>query len=184
MLKDKLNNYSIILGSASPRRHELLKGLDINFTIDTKNNFNEEWYSELPLTLVPEFLSKGKSKGFHRELLKNEILITADTMVLCNNQIFGKPKDKEDAMQMLNQLQNNTHQVLTGVCIRSCDKIRSFTSTTSVTFGEISKEEIEYYIDKYKPFDKAGAYGVQEWIGYIGIKNIDRSEERRVGKEC
>ena len=125
--------------------------------------------------MVPEFLSKGKSKGFHRELLKNEILITADTMVLCNNQIFGKPKDKEDAMQMLNQLQNNTHQVLTGVCIRSCDKIRSFTSTTSVTFGEISKEEIEYYIDKYKPFDKAGAYGVQEWIGYIGIKNIDGS---------
>ena len=111
MLKDKYSNKKIILGSASPRRHELLKGLDIDFAIDTKNNFAEEWYKELPHTQVPEFLAKGKSKGFHRELADNEILITADTMVLCNKNILGKPKDDKDAFDMLMQLQDNTHQV-------------------------------------------------------------------------
>lgn len=170
-----LQTKNIILGSASPRRHELLKGLDIEFTVDTKNNFIEKWPDGLPHNEIPEYLAKGKSKGFHRELEENELLITADTMVLCNGEILGKPKDKDHAIQMLNLLQNNTHTVLTGVCIRSSSKIRSFTASTNVIFGELSPQEIEYYIDNYKPFDKAGAYGVQEWIGYIGIKKIDGS---------
>ena len=135
---DNLQTKKIILGSASPRRHELLKGLDIDFVIDTKNTFEEIWPEGLPLKEIPEYLSKGKSKGFHRALEQDELLITADTMVLCNDEILGKPKSSEDAKRMLNLLENNKHVVLTGVCIRSTDKIRSFTVSSDVPFGELT----------------------------------------------
>ena len=129
----------------------------------------------MEITLVPEYMAKGKSDGFHRELSENEILITADTMVLCNGAILGKPKDKEDALRMLGMLQNNKHTVITGVCIRSNHKKRSFSASTEVFFDTLSEEELEHYVEIYKPYDKAGAYGVQEWIGYIGINRIEGS---------
>ncbi len=165
----------VILGSASPRRKELMQGLDIEFTIDTGNNFEEVVPHDMDINQVPEYMAQGKSHGFHRQLAEDEILITADTMVLCNGEILGKPKDKQDAMHMLQMLQRNKHTVITGVCIRSCNKEKSFSSTTDVFFNELSGEELEYYLEKYKPYDKAGAYGVQEWIGYIGIARIEGS---------
>lgn len=175
MLLDHLRNKKIILGSASPRRKELLAGLDIEFVVDTQNNFVEVYPDTIPLHEVPEYLAKGKSNGYHRGLAADEMLITADTMVLCNGEMMGKPKDKADAARMLGMLQDNKHTVITGVCIRSCHQMRSFTVTSNVCFGKLSAVEIEYYLEKYKPYDKAGAYGVQEWIGYVGITALEGS---------
>ena len=175
MLHQLLNDRKLILGSASPRRKELMLGLGIDFTIDTGNSFEEVVPDGMDIMLVPEYMAKGKSGGFHRELSENEILITADTMVLCNGAILGKPKDKEDAMKMLGMLQNNKHTVITGVCIRSNHKKKSFSASTEVFFDTLSEEELEYYVETCKPYDKAGAYGVQEWIGYIGINRIEGS---------
>lgn len=175
ILNELIKSKRIILASASPRRKELMEGLGLNFTIDTRNNFQEIVPDGLDVNFVPEYLAKGKSYGFHRELEDDEIVITADTMVLCNGQILGKPSDKSNAMQMLKMLQNNTHTVITGVCIRSSDKEESFSVTTKVFFNELSDEELDYYIENYRPYDKAGAYGVQEWIGYVGINRIEGS---------
>lgn len=171
----------IILGSASPRRKELLGGLGLEFTVDTGNTFEEVAPQGLPYNEYPQFMACGKSHGFHRELLPHEILITADTMVLCSDEIMGKPKDREDAIRMIRKLQDNRHVVLTGVCIRSTSKEMSFTASTDVFFAQLSQEEIEYYIDTYRPYDKAGAYGVQEWIGYAGINRIEGSFFNVVG---
>ncbi len=175
MLSTILKDKKIILASASPRRQELLKGLDINFTTDTQTSFKEDYPSGIALTIVPEYLAIGKSNGFHRPLEDNEIIITADTMVYCNGQILGKPRDRANAIYMLKMLSNNKHTVITGLCIRNKDKQISFTSTSDVYFSKIEDSQIEYYIDKYKPYDKAGAYGVQEWIGYVAITKIDGS---------
>ena len=169
------------MASASPRRKELLSGLGVDFVIDTGNTFEEVVPSGLSYPQVPEFMAKGKSYGFHRDLEQNEILITADTMVLCEDEIMGKPKDREDAVRMIEKLQDNTHTVYTGVCIRSLKKEVCFTVGTDVKFGKLTPDEISYYIDTYKPFDKAGAYGVQEWIGYAAIKGIDGSYFNVVG---
>ncbi|MBE6230443.1 MAG: septum formation protein Maf [Bacteroidales bacterium] len=175
ILNELIKSKRIILASASPRRKELMEGLDLNFTIDTRNNFQEVVPDGLDVNLVPEYLAKGKSYGFHRELEDDEIIITADTMVMCDGKILGKPSDKENAMQMLKMLQSNTHTVITGVCIRSREKEDSFSVTTKVFFNELSDEELDYYIENYRPYDKAGAYGVQEWIGHIGISRIEGS---------
>lgn len=171
LLKEKI----IILASGSPRRKELLQGLGLNFIVDTKNHFEEKYPQGMEIRSIPEYLAKGKSHGYHRPLLKNEIVITADTMVLCKEEILGKPKDKADAVRMLNLLQDCKHTVLTGVCIRDQHRESSFTVSTDVFFNKLTDAEIEYYILNYKPYDKAGAYGVQEWIGYIGINRIDGS---------
>lgn len=171
LLKDK----KVILASGSPRRNELLRGLGIDFTIDTGNSFREEYPPEMHHTRIPQYLAIGKSHGFHRPLSENEILITADTMVLCGNGIMGKPKSRTEAIAMLKELQDNRHTVLTGVCIRSDAKERAFTCSSTVWFSKLTNEEIEYYIDSYKPYDKAGSYGVQEWIGYVAIKGIEGS---------
>lgn len=175
ILNELIKSKRIILASASPRRKELMEGLGLNFTIDTRNNFQEIVPDGLDVNLVPEYLAKGKSYGFHRELEDDEIIITADTMVMCDGKILGKPSDKENAMQMLKMLQSNTHTVITGVCIRSREKEDSFSVTTKVFFNELSDEELDYYIENYRPYDKAGAYGVQEWIGHIGISRIEGS---------
>ena len=172
---------NVILASQSPRRRELLVGLGVDFTIDTGNTFEEVIPSGLPHPQVPEYMAKGKSHGFHRVLESDEIIITADTMVLCEDEIMGKPKDREDAVRMIEKLQDNKHTVYTGVCIRSLQKEVSFTVATDVHFGKLTPDEISYYIDTYKPFDKAGAYGVQEWIGYAAIKGIDGSYFNVVG---
>lgn len=181
MLEKILSGRKIILASASPRRKELLGGLGVEFTIDTKNSFEEIAPEGLPFTQYPEYMAKGKSHGFHRDLLPDEILVTADTMVLCSDEIMGKPTDRADAIRMVQKLQNNRHSVLTGVCIRSLEKEVCFTASTDVFFDELSQEEIEYYVDTYRPFDKAGAYGVQEWVGYAGIKRIEGSYFNVVG---
>ena len=181
MLEKILSGRKIILASASPRRKELLGGLGVEFTIDTQNSFEEIAPEGLPFTQYPEYMAKGKSHGFHRNLTPDEIIITADTMVLCSDEIMGKPKDREDAVRMIEKLQNNTHTVYTGVCIRSLEKEVSFTVATDVRFGNLTPDEISYYIDTCKPFDKAGAYGVQEWIGYAAIKGIEGSYFNVVG---
>lgn len=175
ILNERIKSKKIILASASPRRKELMAGLGFEFTIDTRNNFEEVIPQGYDINLAPEYLAKGKSHGFHRPLEEDEIIITADTMVLCNGQILGKPADRANAMEMLKMLQNNRHRVITGVCIRDAQREVSFSATTEVYFNALSDSELNYYLDNYKPYDKAGAYGVQEWIGYVGINHIEGS---------
>ena len=165
----------IILASNSPRRKELLAALDIDFTVDTGTSFVETYSPDTPHERVPELMSRGKSLGFHRELDSDEILVTSDTMVLCGKEILGKPVDRKDAERMLKLLSGREHQVITAVTIRDKEHEKTFSVTSSVLFKELSNSEIDYYINTYKPFDKAGAYGIQEWIGYIGITGIEGS---------
>ena len=165
----------IILASNSPRRRELLAGLDIDFTVDTGTSFVEEYSPDTPHVKVPELMSEGKSLGFHRELADDEILVTSDTMVLCGVEILGKPQDRADAVRMLRLLSGREHQVITAVTIRDAHRKGTFSVSTDVYFKNLSDNEIDYYIDNFKPFDKAGAYGIQEWIGYVGITRIEGS---------
>ena len=165
----------IILGSNSPRRKELLAGLDIEFTVDTGNNFEEVYDPLTPQERIPEILSEGKSYGFHRDLEKDEILITSDTLVLCEGRVMGKPHSRDDAMDMLRHLSGKSHKVITAVTVRDAEKHLTVSDTAVVHFKNLSDNEIDYYVDTYKPFDKAGAYGIQEWIGYIGIDKIEGS---------
>ena len=169
------NGKKIILSSNSPRRRELLAGLDIDFTIDTGTSFVEEYSPDTPHSKVPELMSEGKSNGFHRELAEDEILVTSDTMVLCGSEILGKPHDRADAVRMLKILSGREHQVISAVTIRDRHRSKTFSVKTDVYFKNLSDSEIDYYIDNFKPFDKAGAYGVQEWIGYIAITKIEGS---------
>lgn len=170
-----LKGKKIILGSNSPRRKELLAGLGIDFIVDTGNTFEEVYDPSTLHVKIPEVLSEGKSYGFHRELEDDEILITSDTLVLCADKVMGKPHSREEAYEMLKLLSGREHKVITAITVR--DKGRCITSsdTAIVHFKELSDNEIYHYIDNYKPFDKAGAYGIQEWIGYIGIGRIDGS---------
>jgi septum formation protein len=167
--------YHIILGSGSPRRKELLNELGIEFNVDTKNTFEEIYSDDTPQEQIPEVLAEGKSLGFHRELSNNEILITSDTLVLCENRVMGKPRDREDAVDMLKALSGRSHKVITAVTFRNTERIKTVSDTAIVHFKELTDNEINYYIDNYRPFDKAGAYGIQEWIGYIGIDRIEGS---------
>ncbi len=181
LLQEKFKNRRIILGSASPRRKELLAGLDIPFTVEAYPGGSEVFDSCLPFEEIPKAIALGKSQGFHRPLESDEVLITADTVVVCNGRILGKPECADDAFIVLKELSGKTHSVVTGVCIRTLDKIRSFSAVSDVTFDQLSDEEIEYYISKYSPMDKAGSYGIQEWIGYVGIKSIQGSYFNIVG---
>lgn len=165
----------IILGSNSPRRKELLAGLDIEFTVDTGNTFEEVYDPATPHERIPEVLSEGKSYGFHRPLQDDEILITSDTLVLCGERVMGKPHSREEAFDMLKYLSGKEHKVITAVTVRDQQKCKTSSDTAIVHFKELSDNEIQYYIDNFKPFDKAGAYGIQEWIGYIGIGKIEGS---------
>lgn len=165
----------IILGSNSPRRRELLGGLDIEFTVDTGNTFEEVYDPATPHERIPEVLSEGKSYGFHRALEANEILITSDTLVLCGDRVMGKPHSREEAIDMLRCLSGREHKVITAITLRDCGRCTTTSDTAVVYFKELTDNEIEYYIDQYKPFDKAGAYGIQEWIGYAGIGRIEGS---------
>ncbi len=165
----------IILASNSPRRRELLAALGLEFTVDTGTSFVEEYTPDTPHTKVPELMSRGKSLGFHRPLEEDELLVTSDTMVLCGTEILGKPLDKADAVRMLRMLSGREHQVITAVTIRDSKREKTFSVTSNVFFKKLSDNEIDYYIENYKPFDKAGAYGIQEWIGYIGITGIEGS---------
>ena len=166
---------SIILGSNSPRRKELLAGLGIDFIVDTGNTFEEVYEADTPHERIPEVLSEGKSYGFHRPLEEGEILITSDTLVLCEDRVMGKPRSREEAFDMLRFLSGRGHKVITAITLRDKYSCKTSSDTANVYFKELSDNEIEYYIDNFKPFDKAGAYGIQEWIGYIGIGKIEGS---------
>lgn len=170
-----LRGKRVILASGSPRRKELLAGLDIPFEIDTRNSFEESFSPDTPHDKVPELMSKGKSYGFWRPLEKGEILITSDTMVLLDRLILGKPHSMEEAKGMLRKLSGRTHEVITAVTFRDRTHEETVTDLTLVTFRDLSDEEIDYYIEKYKPLDKAGAYGVQEWIGYAACTAMEGS---------
>ncbi len=165
----------IILGSGSPRRKELLEGLGITFIVDTGNSFDEAYSPETPHEKIPEILAEGKSHGFHRELESNEILMTSDTLVLCDDHVMGKPHCREEAINMLRLLSGRMHKVITAVTVRDSSRMKTVSDTALVHFKQLSDNEIEYYVDNYRPFDKAGAYGIQEWIGYIGIDRIEGS---------
>ncbi|MDD2583845.1 MAG: Maf family nucleotide pyrophosphatase [Bacteroidales bacterium] len=175
ILKEKTKNYRIILGSGSPRRKELLAGLDIEFTVEANGNIDESFDAACDPAEIPALLSLRKSQGFHRELQSNEILITADTLVICDGEILGKPTDREDAVTMLQKLSAKSHTVITAVTIRGLGKCETFSSKTTVFFNQLYKEQIDYYIDNYSPYDKAGSYAVQEWIGYSAISRIEGS---------
>lgn len=165
----------IILGSNSPRRRELLAGLDIPFTVDTGNTFEERLEPGVEAHEVPLQLSHGKSHGFHRLLEADEILITADTVVIVDREVLGKPHSREEADAMLHKLSGRAHEVVTAVTLRDAAREESFSVSTQVHFVELTQAEIDHYIDKYRPYDKAGAYGIQEWIGYVGISSIEGS---------
>ena len=170
-----LKKYHIILASKSPRRQELLRGMGVDFEIMTKET-PENYPSDLPLDEVPKYLSLQKSLAFNDdELPPDYLLITSDTVVICEGEILGKPKDREDAARMLELLSGKTHHVVTGVTVRSAEKTESFAVRSSVTFADLEQDEIDYYIEHCKPFDKAGAYGIQEWIGYVGISGLEGS---------
>lgn len=173
-LATKLSTYHIILGSASPRRRELLAGLDIDFEIRVKDT-KEIIDNSLSAEYVPQSIAKQKFEAFIPDLQENDFLITADTIVICDNKILGKPKSIENAKEILQFLSNKTHTVVTGVHFGTRDKQQSFSCKTQVTFAKLSTSDIDYYVEKYKPMDKAGSYGVQEWIGYIGIEKIEGS---------
>ena len=168
----EIGDKHIILASNSPRRRELLAGLNIDFEVDTRNDFEESFDPSTPHDQVPELMARGKSYGFHRPLKPGEILITADTMVLLDKVILGKPHSREEAVEMLSLLSGREHEVITGVTIRDCGREETFSDVTFVTFKAFTPEEIDYYVDTCRPYDKAGAYGIQEWIGYIGMTDM------------
>lgn len=163
----------IILASKSPRRLELLKGLDLDFRVEVHKGIKESYPESLPPDEVPLYIAREKAADYL--VPEDSILITADTVVIIDNKVLGKPKDETDACRMLNLLSGRTHHVVTGVCLTTKERQVSFSSKTDVTFRELSNTEIQHYVDKYKPLDKAGAYGIQEWIGYIGVKAINGS---------
>lgn len=179
MLREKLKNYNIILASGSPRRQQFFKDLDINFTIDVRK-VDEIYPPELEASAITDYLADLKSKAF-TDLNEHDLLVTSDTIVWLNNNALGKPKNAEEAFEMLQSLSGKTHEVITSISLKSKNKQQIFNDTTAVTFKNLSDEEIEYYIKNYQPFDKAGAYGIQEWIGFIGINKIKGSYFNVVG---
>lgn len=177
---NNLKNYNIILASQSPRRHQMLKELGLDFKIQTKD-VEEVYPDNLKGEEIPVYLAKLKGEAFVLDMNEKELVITADTIVCVDDMVLGKPKDRDDAVKMLKTLSGRSHQVISGVCLKSKEKEATFSTTTHVHFKELSLEEIEYYIDNYKPFDKAGAYGIQEWIGFVGIDGIEGSYFNVVG---
>ena len=175
LLHQLLESYNLILASASPRRRQLLAECGLKFTLAEKFECDESFDSAMPCNQVAEYLSTLKSNAYPKSLETNDILLTADTVVIANNRILGKPADRADAIAMLSMLSGKSHTVITGVTIRTAERTHSFSVESRVNFREITTEEIDYYVDTYKPFDKAGAYGIQEWIGYVAIEGIEGS---------
>jgi len=172
---ERLNNYDIILASASPRRSFLLEELGLKFKTVTNNEIKESFPEHLIAGDIPLYLAKLKARSFTSLLKEKTLLITADTIVWLNNELIGKPRDTEEAKKMLRNLSGKMHFVYTGVCIASIHKELAFAAESKVHFRHLTDGEIDYYVKKYKPFDKAGAYGIQEWIGYIGVDRLEGS---------
>lgn len=174
MMVDKINRFRIILASRSPRRQQLLRELGIHFEVVIK-----DWKEDYPPGLegpdIALYIAAGKANTFRSEINRSEIVITADTIVWCNGRVLDKPSSGEDAKRIIRQISGNTHDVITGVCLLSATGMRSFCSVTKVTFADLGSEEIDFYVDNFKPYDKAGAYGIQEWIGIAACSRIEGS---------
>jgi septum formation protein len=180
MLKNKLEKYKLILASGSPRRQQFFKDLDLDFEIRLKE-IEEVYPPELKASAITDYLAELKANAFEGELQPNEILITSDTIVWHSNKALGKPKDPQDAFEILKSLSNTTHDVITSVCFKTVSETTVLNELTKVTFNELSDEAIYYYLENYKPYDKAGAYGIQEWIGFIGVSKIEGSYANVMG---
>ena len=175
LLHDKLKSYRLILASQSPRRRKLLGDAGIEFELAPRYECEECYPAELPAVEVAEYLSRLKSEAYPEPLGEKDILLTADTIVVACDKVLGKPEDREDAIQTIKMLSGREHEVITGVTLRSATRAVSFSSHSKVNFRVLTDEEIAYYVDTYSPMDKAGAYGIQEWIGYVGIEGIEGS---------
>lgn len=172
---DNLKKYKVILASNSPRRKELLAGLGVDYEVRTLPDMDESYPETLKGADIPLYIAKEKADAYLNMMQPGELMITADTIVWLDGKVLGKPADREDALRMLREMSGRTHEVFTGVCVTTTEWQRSFTAQTEVRFASLSEEEINYYVDQFKPMDKAGAYGVQEWIGFIGVENISGS---------
>lgn len=170
-----IEKYHIILASNSPRRRELLAGLGVPFEVKVLPDIEENYPADLPVADIAEYIAREKADAYRQLIGKHDLVITADTIVVVGDEVMGKPHDADDACRMLRKLSNRTHQVITGVCLTTADKQRQFSVKTDVTFKSLSEEEIAHYVNHYQPFDKAGAYGIQEWIGYIGVTSLQGS---------
>ncbi len=175
LLHERLKAYRLILASQSPRRRELLSGSGLEYTLAPRYDVEEIFPEDMATERVPEYLSQIKSEGYPLPLAEGDILLTADTVVIINGRILGKPHNRQEAIRMLSELSGATHTVITGVTIRDCTRSYTFSSRSDVRFRPLSNDEICYYVDNYHPFDKAGSYGIQEWIGYVAIEGIEGS---------
>lgn len=175
LLHDKLNPYRLLLASQSPRRRELMSGCGLPYTLAPKYDCEEIYPAALPAEEVPRYLSRLKSETYPAPLAPNDILLTADTVVVLDGRVLGKPRDREDALAMLRDLSGRRHTVVSGVTLRTAQRMHTFDARSGVWFRTLSDEEIAYYVDRYRPFDKAGSYGIQEWIGYAAIERIEGS---------
>lgn len=178
---NNLEKYKVILASNSPRRKELLGGLGIAYEVKTMPDVDESFPTDLESEEIPVYIAKKKVDAYKPIMQSDELIITADTIVWLDGIVMGKPKDAGEACEMLRRLSGRTHQVITGVCVTTIDKQVSFSTVTDVTFDELTEEEIEYYVTHFKPMDKAGSYGIQEWIGYVGVRSISGSYFNVVG---
>lgn len=172
---ENLKKYQIILASNSPRRKELMSGLGVDYVVRTLPDVDESYPADLVGSEISEYISRKKADAYRAIMQPGELLITADTIVWLDGKVLGKPEGRTGAIDMLRTLSGKSHQVFTGVCLTTTEWQKSFTAASDVVFDILSEEEIQYYVDKYQPLDKAGAYGVQEWIGYIGVKSISGS---------
>ena len=172
---NNLKKYKVILASGSPRRRELLSGLGIDYTIKVLPDVNEAYPETLKGEDIPLYIAREKAEAYLKGIESDELIITADTIVWLDNEVLGKPTDEQQAKVMLRMLSGKTHHVITGGCLTTSEFQKSFTTTTEVTFAKLSEEEIDYYVEKYRPLDKAGAYGIQEWIGFVGVEAINGS---------
>ena len=178
---NNLEKYKVILASNSPRRKELLGGLGIAYEVKAMPDVDESFLTDLESEEIPVYIAKKKVDAYKPIMQSDELIITADTIVWLDGIVMGKPKDAGEACEMLRRLSGRTHQVITGVCVTTIDKQVSFSTVTDVTFDELTEEEIEYYVTHFKPMDKAGSYGIQEWIGYVGVRSISGSYFNVVG---
>lgn len=170
-----VEGYKVILASNSPRRKELLAGLGIDFSVRIIKDIDESYPASLRGEDIPVFISGKKAEAYRRTMAEDELIITADTIVYDNDKVLGKPSSREEAINMLTELSGHAHEVITGVTICSRDKMKQFASVSKVFFDNLTEEEIEYYVDLYRPYDKAGSYGIQEWIGFVGVTRIEGS---------
>ena len=167
--------FHIILASNSPRRRELLAGLDIDFEVKIIHGISEGYPKGMPITDIPAYIAMEKAEPYKDSIREGDLVLTADTIVVVGQEVLGKPADAAEARAMLGKISGKTHQVITGVCMTTTEKQHRFTVSTNVTFKKLSANEIEYYVNQYKPYDKAGAYGIQEWIGYVGVERLEGS---------